>query len=108
MDKQMYDELVQGILAVLDGRVIRIVLYGSQARGTATEASDVDIAIFVPERLNRIADDKLSDVIVEMNLKYDKVFAVIDIDEAVYEKWKAVTPFYQNVDREGIVLWTAA
>ena len=42
-----------------------------------------------------------------MNLKYDKVFSVIDIDHAVYSRWREVTPFYQNVDREGIVLWAA-
>ena len=38
-----------------------------------------------------------------MNLKYDKVFSVIDIEDAVYKKWHSVTPFYRNVDREGIV-----
>ena len=53
-------------------------------------------------------EDRLSDVVVEMNLKHDKVFSVIDIDEAVYRKWRAVTSFYQNMDKEGIVLWTAA
>jgi len=53
-------------------------------------------------------EDRLSDVIVDMNLKYGKVFSVIDIDNATYQKWRDVTPFYQNVDREGVVLWTAA
>jgi hypothetical protein len=53
-------------------------------------------------------EDRLSDVVVDMNLKYNKVFSVIDIDNATYQKWRGVTPFYQNVDREGIVLWTAA
>lgn len=53
-------------------------------------------------------EDRLSDVIVDMNLKYNKVFSVIDIEESVYRKWRKVTPFYQNVDKEGIVLWTAA
>ena len=43
-----------------------------------------------------------------MNLKYDRVFSVIDIDNGVFNAWKSVTPFYQNVDREGIELWKAA
>jgi predicted nucleotidyltransferase len=87
---------------------VRIVLYGSTARGTNSDESDVDIAVFVHTRLRADEDDLLSDIIVDMNLKYDKVFSVIDIDEAVYQKWRFVTPFYQNVDREGIVLWKAA
>ena len=53
-------------------------------------------------------EDKLSDFIVDMNLKYDKVFSVIDIDIDNYEKWKAVAPFYKNVKQDGIVLWKVA
>ena len=53
-------------------------------------------------------EDALSDFIVDMNLKYDKVFSVIDIDIDNYEKWKAVTPFYKNVKQDGIVLWKVA
>ena len=58
---------------------------------------------------NRLYDlDQLSGLIVDLNLKYDKIFSVIDIDEQTYLKWRNVSPFYQNVDREGIVLWKAA
>ena len=108
MDQQMYSELVRGILAALPGRVVRIVLYGSAARGTNKPDSDVDIAVFLSDRMDQNAADMLSDTVVDMNLKYDRVFSVIDIDNAVYQKWRGVTPFYRNVDREGIVLWTAA
>ena len=101
-------EFVDGILNALRGDVIRIVLYGSVARGTQTKDSDIDIALFVPKRLDQETEERLSDFIVDMNLKYDKVFSVIDIDDAVYRKWRGITPFYQNVDKEGIVLWEAA
>ena len=104
----MKNELVQGILRVLRGQALRIVLYGSTARGTNTPESDVDIAVFVRSRLDSAADEQLSEIIVDMNLKYGKVFSVIDIDEAVYQKWRLVTPFYRNVEKDGIVLWTAA
>ena len=83
MDTNALNELVEGILAIFNTQVIRIVLYGSYARETNTSESDV-------------------------NLKYDKVFSVIDIDYAVFKKWEKVTPFYKNVNKEGIVLWKAA
>ena len=108
MEQEMYLELVSGILRALPSQVIRIVLYGSVAKGTSTPESDVDIAVFVHARLDAEMEDRLSDVVVDMNLKYDKVFSVIDIDNETYQKWRGVTPFYQNVDREGVVLWTAA
>ena len=108
MEQQMYSELVQGILNALKGQVSRIVLYGSTARGDGTPESDIDVAVFVASRLDREAEDSLSEFIVDLNLKYDKVFSVIDIDSSVFSKWKDVTPFYQNVEREGIELWKAA
>ena len=108
VNNEVFSELVEGILGALHGQVIRIVLYGSVARRTETSDSDVDIAVFVPERLDPATEDRLSDVVADLNLKYNKVFSVIDIDNSVYSKWRGVTPFYQNVDKEGIVLWKAA
>ncbi len=108
MNDPMYDELVRGLLSILPSQAVQIVLYGSTARGTAGPESDIDIALFVNERLTSRQEDRLSDLVVNLNLKYNKVFSVVDIDQHTYLKWKSVTPFYQNVDREGIVLWKAA
>lgn len=108
MDAKILKELVDGILAIFDTQVIRIVLYGSYAKGTNTPESDVDVALLLNGSLNRETENKLSDLVVDLNLKYDKVFSVIDIDYAVFQKWENVTPFYRNVNKEGIVLWKAA
>ncbi|MBP3206237.1 MAG: nucleotidyltransferase domain-containing protein [Lachnospiraceae bacterium] len=102
------EDLINGILDALSGRVVSIILYGSVARGTHTEESDVDVAIILKSPLDAKSEDKLSDFVVDLNLKYDKVFSVIDIEEDTFEKWGAVSPFYRNVKKEGIVLWKAA
>lgn len=101
-------ELVSGILEAIQEKAVKIILYGSAARGTSTPESDVDVALLMNGSLSAETEDRLSDFIVEMNLKYDKVFSVIDIDFNHFSKWESVTPFYQNVNREGIVLWKAA
>ncbi len=108
MDKQMIEELVDGFLKILDEKLVSVILYGSVARGTASCESDVDVALLIKGSLSNATENKLSDFIVDMNLKYDKVFSVIDIDFDNYEKWKAVTPFYKNVKQDGIILWKAA
>ncbi|WP_148409296.1 nucleotidyltransferase domain-containing protein [Murimonas intestini] len=108
MDEKILMELVKGILGVMENKVISIILYGSAARGTNTEESDVDVAILMQGNLDEETEDKLSDFIVDMNLEYDKVFSVIDIDYDTFCRWQKVTPFYQNVTREGVVLWKAA
>lgn len=108
MDEKILKELVSGILSIMESQVVRIVLYGSVARGTNTAESDVDVALFMNGTLDGNTEDKLSDLVVDMNLKYNRVFSVIDIDYDVFKKWEKVTPFYKNVAQEGIVLWKAA
>lgn len=108
MEQMVLGELVEGILSILEAQVIRIVLYGSVARGTNTAESDVDIALLLNGNLSRETEDKLSDLIVDLNLKYDIVLSVIDIDYEMFKKWEKVTPFYKNVNEEGVVLWKAA
>lgn len=108
MNTQMYNELVMGILNAVGIKTVSIILYGSTARGTESDDSDIDIAVIVNGALDFQTEDALSDVVVDMNLKYDKVFSVIDIEDETIRKWENVVPFYQNVRREGIVLWKAA
>ena len=108
MEQMVLGELIEGILYILESQVIRIVLYGSVARGTNTAESDVDIALLLNGNLSRETEDKLSDLIVDLNLKYDIVLSVIDIDYEMFKKWEKVTPFYKNVNEEGVVLWKAA
>ena len=105
---EMYDELVRGLLDIFSAQLLQVVLYGSTARGTADPDSDIDVALFLSSRPDALQEDQLSDLIVDLNLKYNAVFSVIDIDQETYLRWRAVTPFYQNVDREGVVLWKAA
>ncbi len=102
------DELVKGILSVIGPTVDTIILYGSIARGTATRESDIDIAVIIQRALTEEEEDRLTDFIVDMNLKYNVVFSVIDIIMADLKKWGSVIPFYKNVSNEGIVLWKAA
>lgn len=108
MDEKIRNELVDGILDILGNNLVRIVLYGSVARGTNTEESDVDIALLMHGRMDSDTEDRLSDFVVDMDLKYDKVFSLIDIDVEHFREWMTALPFYQNVEKEGVVLWKAA
>ena len=108
MEERVRCEFVDGILRILKNRLEKIVLYGSVARGSDTEGSDIDIALVMYGKLDSDTEDRLSDFVVDMNLKYDKVFSVIDIDADHFRTWLEVLPFYQSVEKEGIVLWKAA
>ena len=49
LDEKITGELVAGILNVIEKKVIRIVLYGSVARGTETKEPVVDVALLLPK-----------------------------------------------------------
>ncbi|MHB1153893.1 MAG: hypothetical protein ACYC00_16430 [Eubacteriales bacterium] len=44
----------------------------------------------------------------ELDLKFDRLFSIIDIEKDMLDKWGNVLPFYKNIRKEGIVLWKAA
>ncbi|RKI82592.1 nucleotidyltransferase domain-containing protein [bacterium 0.1xD8-71] len=76
--------------------------------GEATTGSDIDIAIIVKEQMDNNTKKRLVRWAANMDIRYERVFSIVDIQESNMKKWERVLPFYQNVRREGIVLWKAA
>lgn len=101
-------ELVQGLIDIFQKNISMIILYGSVARGEATEGSDVDIAIIVKEQMDSNTKRRFISWAAKMDICYERVFSIVDIQESNMEKWGHILPFYQNVRKEGIVLWKAA
>ncbi len=108
MNYMITNELIEGLKNIFHDRLISIILYGSVARGTETDDSDVDIAIILKNAKSQPIQDKLIDFALDLDLKYDKVFSIIDIDHDEYTKWEDILPFYKNVKRDGVILWKTA
>ena len=104
----MKDDMIRGLVDIFSNNIIAIILYGSVARNENTAESDIDIAIIVKNEMDDATREKFMQWSAELDLRYDKVFSIIDIQEKNMEKWGSVLPFYQNVQKEGIVLWKAA
>ncbi len=82
-----------------------VVLYGSYARGTETDESDVDIAIFLLRQPTKKQTSAMINCVANYELDCGKVLSVVDIDNDKYNKWKDTLPFYKNINKEGITLW---
>ncbi len=105
-DKEMFDDIVRAILSVIGDDAVRIILYGSVARGDNTWESDVDIAVITEGDYDRQDRwHKLMDVIHPLDMKYDTLISVTPIESYHYFLCKYQIPFYMNVAREGITLW---
>ncbi len=107
--ENMLAELVNELCKVYNDKLKTVILYGSVARGTATDESDIDIMVLVngSDREMRAFEDKLSDVSTDISLKYFKVFSIIDVSYQEFTAWMKVSPFYRSVSEEGVVLYAA-
>lgn len=84
-----------------DGKVI---LYGSQARGDAHPKSDWDILILLnKDRLEQSDYDAVSYPFVVLGSDLGEQINPILYTSNEWESYK-ITPFYENVVRDGIVL----
>lgn len=101
-------ELVPGLLGIYGDLIDSVILYGSVARGTQTDESDVDVAVIMRPGATAEMHDRMLDMVVDLELACDKVLSVIRIDRDRFREWEATLPFYQSIRKEGVVLWPAA
>jgi len=94
--------------AIFGGKLKRVILYGSYARGDYGEYSDIDVMIVVDmdrSKLTAYRDevwDFAEDMACEYN--YEIVLSLKLQDEETFLAWSKVLPYYQNVIREGITI----
>lgn len=105
--QEVFEKMIPGFQTIFGNVLERIILYGSVARGTQTEESDVDIAVIV-RRYTEDMHDKMIDLTVDLELEYNKVLSVLLIDYDNFREWEDVLPFYKNMKKDGIMLWSAA
>lgn len=104
----MKAEVVQGLTDIFQKNISMIILYGSVARGEATDESDIDIAIILKDEMDAQTKKRFIRWAADMDIRYEKIFSIIDIREENMVKWERVLPFYQNIRKEGVVLWRSA
>ena len=102
------EKLIPGLQEIYGNLIDSIILYGSTARGTRTEDSDVDVAILLRTGATKAMRSQMLDFVVDLELECGKVLSVLCIDYDKFTEWKDVLPFYKNIRKDGVVLWQAA
>ena len=104
---EMLRRLVPEMVDIFRQSSVRIILYGSVARGMQAKDSDVDIAVILTSYTEE-EYDRMWDLIVDLQLEYDLVLSVLLIDAQKFAEWENVMPFYINMKKDGVILWPAA
>ena len=102
------EQMIPGLQSIYGDLIDSIILYGSTARGTRQDDSDVDVAILMHSGATKKMRDQMLDLIVDLELACGKVLSVLCIDYEKFIEWKDVLPFYKNIRKDGVVLWQAA
>ncbi|MCS7304510.1 MAG: nucleotidyltransferase domain-containing protein [Thermoguttaceae bacterium] len=73
------------LLAQYGDKVRQVSLYGSHARGTATEDSDIDLLVLVDKELSAWkVQDSLSDLLWDIILETNEIISVVVLTEDVF------------------------
>ena len=108
LSEEMMRDLIEGLQEIFAKNVSQIILYGSVARKEETTESDIDIAIIIEKIPDLAVRERFIEWNSELDMKYDRVFSIVDIEESKMNEWGNVLPFYKNIREEGGVLWKAA
>ena len=85
-----------------DFRLVELRLFGSKARGDSDRESDIDVLI-VLENLDREIRKKVSALCCDLSIDYHVVISPVLYSSAEYSSSRTrITPFYRNVEREGV------
>jgi len=103
-NESVLKELKHTLQKQLGGRLLKMVLYGSRARGDFVIESDIDIAIIVRE-LSRELKHQILDGVAEIEMRYLTPLSVLILSENEFEYLKSrERRIALDIEKEGVVL----
>ncbi|HBT79498.1 MAG: nucleotidyltransferase domain-containing protein [Selenomonas sp.] len=95
---------------IYGSHLVKIVLYGSYARGDFQDDSDIDLLVLVDvdEAVIKQKDNQILDAAYDIG--YDAHVAIHPITLSVshFRKWQSVHPFYKNICADGVEVYAHA
>ncbi|MES2702696.1 MAG: nucleotidyltransferase domain-containing protein [Bacteroidota bacterium] len=82
-----------------------LILYGSYARGDYNEESDIDLLVLVDkDKICRDDEIKITYPLYDIQFQTGVLISPIVYTRKYWQTGHMVTPFYENVNREGVRL----
>lgn len=100
------ERLLEAYRSVYAGQLVRVILYGSYARGENKEDSDIDVVALVNGERAELQEKlkKIWDISSDMELEFGTILSPTVIPYAEYEKYRDDLPYYRNIAQEGVVI----
>ncbi|MEE4287467.1 MAG: nucleotidyltransferase domain-containing protein [Mariniphaga sp.] len=101
------DQILQMIKKVVDKNApdSEVYLFGSRARGNARKLSDWDLLILLnTPNVSFDFETKFMDEFYELELRTGEIFSPLFYSKNDWNSNYTITPFYENIQKEGIRL----
>ena len=94
------------LLSEIPDKVLRIIIFGSYARGEETMDSDLDILVVITEKSKKL-EKRIFDIAYEIMWEHNFT-PLISLEIMTEEQWQLLkkknSSFYRNIQKEGIIL----
>jgi uncharacterized protein len=94
-------ELRSRLEALYGDRLVKLILFGSQARGDADADSDIDVMVVLKGEVNPFEEiERGSHVTADVSLEHDVLISSVYVPEERYNQ--GAGPLLLNVQAEGV------
>lgn len=103
-DKSLILNLIKSAVSKTDPSAI-LILYGSYARNDYDKNSDIDLLVLLEkEKVTRADEKRIKYPLYDIEFETGTVISPLIISKSSWESKHRITPFYENVINEGIIL----
>jgi predicted nucleotidyltransferase len=89
------------------GKLDKIILFGSYARGEYDNESDIDLLVLIDDEEPKKYNDEIVDFEVDLTIKYGVLPSIILRNTGYYNENKEIIPFFRDVEKEGVELYAS-
>ena len=100
---EILEKFKQQIKNIYQEQLVKLILFGSQAKKHAKPDSDIDILVILKDKLiNDEQHQKIINLISDLCLEYEVLISCVYVSEAQFNQEKS--PLLLNIEREGIIV----
>lgn len=104
LEKPLLEEFKRRVEQRFPGEIVRLVLFGSKARGDASVESDFDVLVVIRSEDWKLGDE-IRDIGYELEIAHGVVLSIQVMGQHQYEKLKGRgSTFVANVEQEGLAV----
>ncbi|NLL73856.1 MAG: hypothetical protein GX237_10055 [Clostridiales bacterium] len=110
MQKEMINDVVRQyyieVKRQFGSSLKAVVLFGSCARGDYDNESDIDLLVLLDLDTEELSNARklMRPIADKLDLQYDVVISIVFQNYKIFDEYKEASGFYQNIEREGIVI----